>query len=155
MTVLSKVKRQTILVQTLEQAFPNVDPQHEPFGTLILLQIKNAPTQTASGLVLNPTTTETEFDNTRVAKVLKLGGGAFKNRTTLERWPEGDWVKPGDYVRIGLYGGDRWRVHYDTIQVRGLDGTRDEKLFTEFALIEDLNLKAMITGDPRDVMAFL
>ena len=45
--------------------------------------------------------------NQRLARVIKLGPVAFKDRNTLEDWPEGAWAKPGDYVRVRQYVGDR------------------------------------------------
>jgi co-chaperonin GroES (HSP10) len=118
---------------------------------LVLLQIKAAATKTKGGLVLVQNTVETESDNTRVAKVIAIGPLAFRNRETQKLWPEGAWVKEGDYVRIGLYGGDRWRVLVDRIKIKD----REEKIFAEFALIEDLNLKALVTGDPLEQLAHL
>jgi co-chaperonin GroES (HSP10) len=122
----------------------------------VLLQVKGAAIKTKAGLVLPQTTIETEADNTRIAKVIALGPLAFHNRETATLWPEGAWVKPGDYVRIGLYGGDRWRVLVEEVESRDRDGTkRIDKVYAEFALIEDLNLKALVTGDPLNQIAFI
>jgi co-chaperonin GroES (HSP10) len=156
MTSLAKLKRSNILEQTLDEAFPNVDPGTKPLGSLILVQLKAAATRTKGGLVLVQDTIETESDNTRVAKVIAHGALAFKNRENGTPWPEGAWAQVGDYVRIGLYGGDRWRIHYDTLVTTGRDGKTDsKKLFAEFALIDDLALKGLVTGDPLAQLAYL
>jgi co-chaperonin GroES (HSP10) len=154
-TSITKMKGSHILSQTLEEAFPDVDPGTEPFGSLVLLQIKAAATKTKSGLILNSNTIETEADNTRVAKVIALGPLAFHNRETMKPWPEGSWSYPGQYVRIGLYGGDRWKVLVETVVGQNRDGSRFEtKIFAEFALLEDLVLKGRVK-DPLATLAFL
>ena len=150
MTSITKLKTHSILEQSLEEAFPAVDPGTVPLGSLVLLQIKAAATKTKAGLVLVQNTVETESDNTRVAKVIALGPLSFRDRGTKEQWPEGAWVKPGDFVRIGLYGGDRWRVLVETVKIKD----REEKIFAEFALIEDLNLKGIVK-DPLASLAHL
>jgi co-chaperonin GroES (HSP10) len=155
-TSITKLKTSRILEQSLDEAFPAVDPGVEPFGSLVLLQIKAAATKTKSGLVLTNPTVETESDNTRVAKVIAAGPLAFHDRAKQEPWPEGAWAQPGDYVRIGLYGGDRWRVLVEEFESRDRNGNKVvEKIFAEFALIEDLNLKGKVTGDPLAQLAFI
>jgi co-chaperonin GroES (HSP10) len=156
MTSLTKLKVSTILDQTLDEAFPAVDPGTEPFGSLVLLQIKAAATKTKGGLILSDNTIETEADNTKVAKVLACGPLAFHDRATKTPWPEGAWCQPGEFVRIGLYGGDRWRVCYDTVKVKDRDGRviREQKVYAEFALLEDLVLKGRVK-DPLAALAFI
>jgi co-chaperonin GroES (HSP10) len=155
MTSITKLKTSQILEQTLEQAFPEVDPNFVPYGSLVLLQIKAAATKTKAGLVLTNNTIETEADNTRVAKVIAAGPLAFHNRADGTPWPEGSWAKPGEYVRIGLYGGDRWRVLVEEVESKDRDGTvRREKIFAEFAAIEDLNLKGQVPN-PMAALAFI
>ncbi len=96
--------------QTMEEAFPDVDPKIHPYGSRILVQIRCPKTFSDGGINLHPDTIETEKWNTQVAKVIELGPVAFKNRDTLKDWPEGDWCAKGDFVRIPKYGGDRWEV---------------------------------------------
>lgn len=152
MTSLSNLKTHSILSQSLEDAFPAVDPGNRPLGSLVLLQIKSAATRTKAGLILTQDTVETESDNTRIAKVIALGPLAYHTRDTATAWPEGAWCRPGDYVRIGLYGGDRWRVLVSSEKdARGAV----TKMFAEFALVEDLNIKALVTGDPLAQLAFI
>jgi hypothetical protein len=79
-----------------------------------------------------------------VSKVISLGPVAFRDRDTLDLWPEGAWVIPGAFVRCPKYGGDRWEVN--------VPGTMDPALF---ALFNDLELSGEITGDPLEMVAFL
>jgi co-chaperonin GroES (HSP10) len=152
-TSITKLKTHRILEQSLDEAFPSVDPGVKPLGSLVLLQVKAAATKTRSGLVLLSQTVETEADNTRVAKVISFGPLAFRDRGKNEPWPEGAWVKEGDFVRIGMYGGDRWRVLVE--ELTDAKTGKVTKVFAEFALIEDLNLKGLVTGDPLAQLAFL
>ena len=126
-----------------EDAFPATDPGVRPFGSRVLAQFRQAKTKTKGGIILAGETRDTEVWNTQVAKVVALGPLAFKNRNTMEAWPEGDWVKPGTYVRAPKYGGDRWGV------------TRENGDETLFCLFNDHDLLGEITGDPLAMKAFL
>lgn len=132
----------------LDSYFPAVDPGEVPLGQLVLLQIKQAMTTYGeSKLVLTKNDIETEFDNTQVAKVIALGAVAYKDRSTLQPWPEGDWVKPGQYVRVSQHNGKRW-----TVPLPGTRGNSVEERVT-FVLIDDLHI-ASIVKDPLKVKAF-
>lgn len=96
--------------QTLEEAFPDVNPGMAPLGERVLLQIRTEPTKTKSGLILSNNARATMGDNCQVAKVIALGNLAFKNRSTGESWKEGAWYGVGDYVRVPKYLGDRFTV---------------------------------------------
>lgn len=127
----------------LNSAFPPVEPGIQPFGSRVLVQIRNPKQTTASGIILDPGSKDTERWNTQVAKVISLGPLAFKNRNTMESWPEGDWCKPGEFVRVAKYGGDRWEVNY---------GERETALFVIF---NDLDIIGRVTGDPLAIRAFI
>ena len=126
-----------------DDAFPAIDPGVQPFGSRVLCQIRRAKTKTKGGIILAGETRDTEMWNTQAAKVVAMGPLAFHNRNTMEPWPEGAWVKIGDFVRAPKYGGDRWSVRND-------DG--DEIIFVIF---NDLDLVGKITGDPLAMKAFL
>lgn len=128
---------------SVDEAFPACDPGVSPFGSRVLVQIRTPKKKTAGGIVLVGETRETEHYNTQVAKVLALGSLAFKNRNTMESWPEGSWCAPGDFVRVPRYGGDRWTV-------KTPDG--DEAIVVIF---NDLDLVGKVTGDPLAIKAFL
>lgn len=99
---------------TLEEAFPDVDPNYEPFGSLVLLQIRVAKRKVSkdSKIELPDEVRTTIQANTQVAKVIAVGSLAFHNRNTGQPWPEGSWAKVGEYVRIPRYLGDRWEVQH-------------------------------------------
>ena len=129
---------------TLEEAFPLVDPNFEPSGNKVLFQLRTPKNRTKGGLVLVEGSQIEEQWNTQVAKVLKLGPLAYKNRDTGEPWPEGSWTKIGDFVRIPLYGGDRW--------YKPVPGRDDYRAL--FAVYVDTDVRGIHLGDPLDVDCF-
>lgn len=135
--------------QTLEEAFPVIDPGLKPLGSRVLVQIRMPRAKTKSGIILQRETQETEQWNTQVAKVIEVGPLAFKNRNTMEMWPEGQWCGVGDFVRVPKYGGDRWQVDkYDE------KGTKlDEAAL--FVIFNDHDLVGKLTTDPLAVKAFI
>ena len=128
---------------SLDEAFPSVEPGLVPFGSRVLVQIRSPKKTSAGGIILHNETRETEVWNTQIAKVHSLGPLAFKNRNTMESWPEGSWCKPGEYVRVPKYGGDRWKVPY---------GNDEEALFVIF---NDLDIVGGVVGDPLAIKAFI
>lgn len=126
--------------------FPEVDCGHEPLGTRIVVQLRGTKKKSSGGLILVEETKETEKWNTQVAKVVKLGALAYRNRETREQWPEGQWAQPGDYVRIPRWGGDRWEV---PVPGRPKD---EPALFVTF---NDHELISRVTGDPLAIKAFI
>ena len=141
MTNLAAMKKPGIVEQTVEQAFPEVEPGVIPCGSLVLLQLKLSPTKTRGGIVLLKDAVDTETDTTQVAKVVAVGPLAFHNRETQKLWPEGAWAKVGDFVRVAKYGGDRWQVPF-----------KDE--LVTFVLMDDLTIKG-IQPDPFYIKAYL
>lgn len=129
---------------SLEEAFPPCDPGVAPFGSRVMVQIRTPKKQTAGGIILPGDIRETELYNTQVAKVIAVGPLAFKNRNSMESWPEGSWCGPGDFVRVPRYGGDRW-----TVKTANGD---DEAIIVIF---NDLDIVGQVTGDPMAVKAFL
>lgn len=127
----------------LAEAFPAVDAGVQPFGSRVLVQIRTPRKVTRGGIILSTETKDTEKWNTQVAKVISVGPLAFKNRNTQESWPEGDWCKPGDFVRVPKYGGDRWEVPI----------SRDDSAM--FVIFNDLDIIGQVTGDPLAVKAFI
>ena len=93
-----------------ENLFPVIDPNLRPFGSRVLVQIRRARTRSRGGIIFSDQTKDTELDNTCVAKVISVGPLAYRNRNTMELWPEGEWCGIGDFVRVPRYGGDRWTV---------------------------------------------
>lgn len=143
-TIPAAAQRSSLAYQTLEQAFPQVEPGLKPFGYRVLVQIRTPMTRTKTGLYIPEESRETEHWNTQVSKVIALGPTAFRDRDTLEPWPEGEWARPGAFVRCPKYGGDRWEVP--------VPGSTDSALFVVF---RDLDLVGEIEGDPLEMVAYL
>ena len=132
----------------LAWAFPSVDPGAQPLGGRILVQLRRTHKKaTSAGIILIEETKETEKWNNMVAVVVALGPLAYKNRDTMEYWPEGTWIQVGDYIRVPKWGGDRWEV-----KVPGDDDYEDPALFM---ILNDHEVIAKLTGDPMAMRAFL
>ena len=132
----------------LDWAFPVVDPGADPLGGRVLVQLRRTKQKmTGSGIILVEETKETEKWQNMVAKVLKIGPLAFKNRDTMQGWPEGSWCEVGDYIRVPKWGGDRWEV-----KVTGQDDHEDPALFM---ILNDHEIIAKVIGDPLAMKAFL
>jgi co-chaperonin GroES (HSP10) len=127
----------------LAEAFPAVDAGIQPFGSRVLVQIRNPKQRTASGIIIDSGTKDTEKWNTQVAKVISVGPLAFKNRNTMESWPEGSWCAPGEFVRVAKYGGDRWEVPLGEGEV------------ALFVIFNDLDIIGRVTVDPLSIRAFI
>jgi co-chaperonin GroES (HSP10) len=128
---------------SVEDAFPEVDPGIIPFGSRVLVQVRMAKKRTAGGLFIPDEVRKTEASNTQVSLVRAVGPLAFKNRNTMESWPEGDWCRAGDFVRTPKYGGDRWTIRHGD----------DEEI--EFVIFNDLDIVGKVTSDPLKVRAFI
>jgi len=134
--------------QTLEEAFPLVEPLMTPYGARILVQLRAVKEKvTESGLYIPEETKETEKWNTMIGKIIAIGPLAFRKRDTMEPWPEGAWAQIGDFVRVPKWGGDRWEITFT--DERGAKGCA---LFTFF---NDHELIGKVTGDPREIKAFV
>lgn len=129
---------------TLAEAFPeNTDPGFTPFGTRVVVQLRRVKNTTKSGIILTQSTKDSEAWNTQVARLVKVGPLAFKKRDSGEDWPEGVWAKPGDFVRVPRWGGDRWSVEAD-------DGGE-----VAFLTLNDHELIGRVDGDPLKVRAYV
>ena len=129
----------------IDRAFPSINPGLEPFGSRILVQIRTPKSKTSGGILLTADAKDTELWNTQIAKVIWMGPLAFKNRTSMEPWVEGEWCSVGDFVRVPKYGGDRWIVDNPA--------NKDEPAM--FAMYDDLNLIGKVTIDPLAIKAFV
>ena len=129
--------------EALAEAFPAVDAGVQPFGSRVLVQIRTPKAKTAGGIILHNESRETEKWNTQVAKVVNVGPLAFKNRDSMQSWPEGSWCKEGDFVRVPKYGGDRWEVPFN------------DNESAMFVIFNDLDIIGRVTGDPLAVRAFI
>lgn len=128
--------------ETLDDAFPAVAPGVEPLGNRVLIQIR-APKTKQGRILLTDASRDTEKWNTQIGKVIAVGPTAYRDLRTLEAWPEGSHVHPGDFVRIGKYGGDRFEV-----KAAGKENAL-------FVLMLDHEMIAKVTGDPLAIVAFV
>jgi len=133
--------------QTLEEAFPVIDPLMAPYGARVLVQLRAVKDKvTSSGIYIPEESKETEKWNTMIGKVLAIGPLAFKKRDTMEPWVEGVWCQVGEYVRVPKWGGDRWEIDFEE------NGAKGKALFTFF---NDHEIIGKVTGDPRAIKAFI
>ena len=130
----------------LDWAFPKVNCGQAPLGGRVVVQLRRIK-KTAGMIIIVDETKENEKWNNMIGKVVALGPLAYKNRDTMERWPEGTWAQIGDYVRVPRWGGDRWeRV------VPGEENNKDPVLFMT---INDHEVIAKITDDPLSFKAYV
>ena len=135
----------TTYEDAMAEAFPAVDAGIQPFGSRVLIQIRTPKKKSAGGIIIDiHGSNETEKWNTQIGKVVALGPLAFKNRNDMKPWPEGDWCKAGEHVRVAKYGGDRWEV-----KIPG----KDESAM--FVIFNDLDIIGQVTGDPLAIRAFI
>lgn len=135
---------QSNVTQSLKDAFPDVDPNTIPLGARVLVQLRRVSKRTQSGIVLVEETKETVKWNGQVAKVVALGPLAFRNRENAEAWPEGMWVKEGDFIRVPRWNGDRIEVP-----------VKDEEDPVTFVVFNDHEIIAKIPGDPLAVKTYI
>lgn len=131
--------------QAFEDAFPVIDPEFEPFGPKVLIQVRRVLTRTKSGIFLGEADKTTEAWNTVVGKLIAVGPLAFKNRATAQPWPEGMWAQIGDMVRFPRHTGDRLSVK--------LNDDRGDPVV--ILLLDDHQITGRYTGNPMDIRAFI
>lgn len=122
--------------QYIAEHFPDIDPGASPCGPQIMIQLRTVKKQSSGGIILAPETREFNQGNTQVARVVKLGHIAFRDRSTGDLWKEGVWAGVGDIVLAPRYGGFRFEIP--------LPGTDDEAIF---AIINDTDIKMVIEGN--------
>jgi co-chaperonin GroES (HSP10) len=129
-------------------AFPEVDPGMQPFGGRVVVQLRRIKKKaTKAGIILVEETKENEKWNNMIGKVVAIGPLAFKNRDTMQPWPEGTWAQVGDYVRVPKWGGDRWEI-----KIPGEDDMEDPVLFMT---LNDHELISKVTGNPLSFKAYV
>lgn len=131
---------------SIDIAFPRVEPGMKPLGSRIMVQIRLPRSKTKGGIILTAESKDIDSDNMQTARVVALGPLAFHNRETMKEWPEGAWVQEGDFVRVPKYGGDRFRVPFE-------GGEPGEHI--TFAVFNDLDLTAAFTINPMEHKAYL
>jgi len=132
--------------QELAWAFPDVSAGQAPLGGRVIVQLRRIKKK-AGMIIIVDETKENEKWNNMIGKVVALGPLAYKNRDTMESWPEGSWAQVGDFVRVPRWGGDRWERN-DPSE----DSKEDPVLFMT---INDHEVIAKITDDPLSFKAYV
>jgi len=132
--------------QELEWAFPKVNAGQTPLGGRVIVQLGRIKKK-AGMIIIVDETKENEKWNNMIGKVVALGPLAYKNRDTMESWPEGTWAPVGDFVRVPRWGGDRWERNDPSA-----DSKEDPVLFMT---INDHEVIAKITDDPLSFKAYV
>jgi co-chaperonin GroES (HSP10) len=157
--MLTRPNKVEFLYDGLDEAFPKVDPGLEPFGSLVLVQVRQPKRKTAGGIIIADDTRATEHYRTQVAKVVSMGPLAFHSRDTMTLWPEGAWCSVGDFVRVPVYQGERFAVPFEVKTFeedeKGRKHPKTDKEECVFVLFKDLAILGRITADPLKIRAFL
>jgi len=127
----------------LKWAFPDIPSGQSPFGGRVIVQLRRIKKK-AGMIIIVDETKENEKWNNMIGKVVAIGPLAFKNRDTMQPWPEGSWAQVGDFVRVPRWGGDRWE--------RPVPDDEDPVLFMT---INDHELIAKVTDNPLSFKAFV
>lgn len=127
----------------MKTAFPHVEAGVHPLGARVLVQLRMVRGRTDAGIVLVEDTRAFNKSLAQVAKVIELGPLAYRNRETMDRWPEGTWTEPGAYVRVPKYGGDRFE--------RDIPDSKEETvifcIFNDHEIIAKVDLEAFSAID--------
>lgn len=129
---------------SMEELFPPVDPQFEPFGGRVLFQMRRVLSKSRGGLYLPEEAKLNESWNVNVARLLRLGPLAFKSRRDGTEWAEGAWASVGDFVMVPRYEVERQSVDPG-------DGLGPVII----GMCNDAQLLGKFTGDPRAVKAYI
>lgn len=119
-----------------KEHFPEVEPGATPCGNQILVQLRTLKAKSTGGIILASETKEYNNGNTQVARIVKVGQIAFKDRNSGEVWREGAWAQVGDIVITPRWGGFRFEVP--------VPGTDDVATFATF---EDFNVKLVVESN--------
>ena len=132
--------------QELAWAFPEVNAGQLPLGGRVVVQLRRIKKKSGMIIIVDETK-ENEKWNNMIGKVVALGPLAYKNRDTMESWPEGCWAQVGDFVRVPRWGGDRWER-----SVPNEESNEDPVLFMTINYHEVI---AKITDDPLSFKAYV
>lgn len=120
----------------IKEHFPSVECGVKPCGNQILVQLRTIKEKTSGGILLVEETKQFNEGNTQIARVVKAGQIAFKDRNTGEAWKEGNWAEIGDIVITPRWGGFRFEIP--------IPGSKDMAIF---AIFEDFNVKMVVESN--------
>jgi co-chaperonin GroES (HSP10) len=132
--------------QELAWAFPDVTPGMEPLGGRMIVQLRRIKKK-AGMIIIVDETKENEKWNNMIGRVVALGPLAYKNRDTMQSWPEGSWAQVGDFVRVPRWGGDRWEIKDPS------DKENEDPVL--FMTINDHEVIAKVTSNPLSFKAYV
>ena len=119
----------------VKEHFPDVNVGVTPCGAKILVQLRTVKEKTSGGIVLVEDTKDFNQGNTQVGRIVKVGGIAFRDRSSGEEWKEGAWANVGDLVILPRWGGFRFEIPVD------------EKTKAVFAVFDDVNVQMVVDGN--------
>lgn len=107
----------------------------KPTGYKILVSLPAVEEKSEGGIVLASETAEREHIASVVGKVIDMGPDAYQGFTATGsmRFPSGPYCQVGDWIMMRAYSGTRFRFHG-----------------TEFRLLNDDSVEAVV-ADPRGI----
>jgi co-chaperonin GroES (HSP10) len=130
----------------LAWAFPEVNSGQAPLGGRVIVQLRRIKKR-AGRIIIVDETKENEKWNNMIGRIVAIGPLAYRNRETMEVWPEGTWANVGDFVRVPRWGGDRWE--------RSVPSEQDQEDPVLFMTLNDHEIIARITDDPLSFKAYV
>ena len=91
-----------------------LDKLPKPTGYRMLVLPHAGVRKTKGGILLADSTLETIQMTTVCAYVLKQGDLCYKDK---EKFPNGPWCKPGDWVIFGSYAGARFKIEGGEVRI--------------------------------------
>lgn len=120
----------------IKEHFPEVDPCVRPCGAKIVVQLRTMKEKTVGGIILAEETKEFNQGSTMLARVVSLGGIAFRDRSTGEEWKEGKWADVGDIIICPRWGGFRFE--------QDIPGRKEKAIF---AVFDDTAVQMVVERD--------
>jgi hypothetical protein len=135
--------------QSIDEAFPSVPgaPGVRPSGDRVIVQLRLPKAKTQGGIILPDDTKDAAADSCQIAKIVAIGPIAYRHRELKAGqelqadglppyWPEGAWVKEGEFARVPKYINDYWfltaedgrPVKFGTIRDMDVIGPVDDPL---------------------------
>ena len=105
----------------------------QPVGYHLLVRLQPVNEKTKGGIIRPETTRQAEQVASVVGKVLALGAMAYAD---AEKFPEGPWCQPGDFILMRQYSGTRFQ--------------RDGYPY-QYRLINDDAVEAVLRCDPEEI----
>jgi co-chaperonin GroES (HSP10) len=128
---------------TIDEAFPPVSVDFEPTLNRVLVQLRE-PRKKVGSIIIGDDTADASRETTTIAKILAIGPLAFHKTGRGADWlkPE-DMPKPGDYIAITKFVGNRYRV-------KPLDGKGEANL----CVLDDTQIIGVRVVDPINSATF-